>query len=83
MRQDGQDGRRASELADDLGESLWLVEGDEGVAVGYLDQSCVRAESGEAPAVVGRHNAVLTGPDDQRRPPEAPGPAPGQSWSSS
>ena len=49
------------------GDSLWLVEGDEGVAVVYLDQLRVREELGEAPAVLGRHDAVLTGPDDQRR----------------
>src|SRR5437016_4075771 len=57
----------SSQPPDDSGESCWLVKGDEGVAVGHLDQLSLREELGEAPAVLGWHDAVLAGPNHQGR----------------
>src|SRR3569833_342937 len=64
MRRSGGD-----ELPDDLGEPRGLVERDEGVAVLDLDGAAVEV-AGEAPAVVGGHDAILAGPDDEGGPAE-------------
>ena len=45
--------------------SSWAGPGDERVAVRYLDQPSLRKELGEAATVVGRHDAVFAGPDDE------------------
>src|SRR5260370_21313164 len=59
--------RRWTELADELSESRWLVQGDEGVAVVYLDQPSLPEELGEAPAVLRGHHAVAARPAHQGR----------------
>ena len=56
----------AGEVPDDLGEHGWLVQGDERVAVLYLDQPSLREESGEASAMFGWHHAVAGCPDHER-----------------
>src|ERR1700737_559128 len=58
-------GSATDELTDNLGEPRGLVQGDERVAVFYLDQLTLREEFGEAPAVLGWHHPVLAGPDHQ------------------
>ena len=52
------------ELPDGLGEPRWLVQGDERVAVCYLDHPSVREEFGEAPAVLGWHHAAAVAPGE-------------------
>jgi hypothetical protein len=53
------------ERPDELSESCWLVEGDEGVAVFYLGELSLRKELGEALAMLGWHNPVFARPDNQ------------------
>ena len=50
-------------LADGASELDRLVLGDQGVAVGDLDQSRPGEELGEPLAVFGRHDAILSRPD--------------------
>src|SRR5215472_16201492 len=59
------------ELADGRGQLSGLVEGDEGVAAGDLEQAGVREQAGEAPAVLGRHHPVAGRPDDEHGPVES------------
>jgi hypothetical protein len=47
----------------DLPNQRVAEQGDERVAVFYLDQLSVREEFGETPTVLGWHHAVCTGPD--------------------
>jgi len=53
------------ELPDELSESCWLVQGDEGVAVFYLGELSLRKELGEALAMLGWHHPVFACPDNQ------------------
>src|SRR5258708_6212523 len=55
----------AGEVPDDLSDFRWLVQGDEGVAVFYLDQLSLLEEVGEAPAVRWWHHAVVACPDHE------------------
>ena len=53
----------ASELPDDTGKFLRLVQRDERVAVVHLDQPSSWQECGEAATMLRRHHAVFAGPD--------------------
>jgi hypothetical protein len=53
------------ELPDELSESCWLVQGDEGVAVFYLGELSLRKELGEALAMLGWHHPIFARPDNQ------------------
>jgi hypothetical protein len=57
--------RLVYELLNRFGKPGRLVERDERVAVGYLNQPSVREEFGEAASMLGRHDAVLACPDDE------------------
>jgi hypothetical protein len=41
------------------GQLLWLVERDERVALGYLDELAEQKELGQPAAGLGRHDAIL------------------------
>jgi hypothetical protein len=59
------------EVLDGLSKPGRLVEGDEGVAVWYLDEPSLGEELGETASMLGRHDAVLACPDDEGRALEA------------
>ena len=53
------------ELANCCCHRCGLVEREEGIAIVYLDVFALGEESGESSAVVGWHDTIIFGPDDE------------------